>query len=374
MELKSNGMTNEEYQQLIEGIRKAEEQIYGISLNVEGHSREQYVDIVSNSEWLFITDENKSNKKINFKVIKKVPFVLAKFTYYGLFCEGFAYDDKAHVALNIEKSKLLHKLEFDKKHSLVRKIFITFHEIKHLVQETKGYENMYQEFSDRLSRIYKNTQPSKYFLNHDKFYFEIDANWYAIKKTEVFLKQYPDLYEQNKDYINKLKSKYEFDLNNFDLDETISSIIKENIEIETTPKSGELKDKNVIWANLQYALEDSLLQDIMDSENNIGKKELVYSILSNHDYIRSNNLNNLSEFGRSLVDEALQWKKENLQQKITFNNEYLAKNNHNLFIKLKVTKANQKLETKIRENELLYLYVQQALQDKTNNIKNTKHR
>ena len=75
-----------------------------------------------------------------------------------------------------------------------------YHEYYHRLVYLKKKDNQIENFQDKIENYIKEFIPILYNDYHDNFFFEITADLYSFKKTEQYLKKYPNIY-------NKLTSK-----------------------------------------------------------------------------------------------------------------------------------------------------------------------
>lgn len=99
------------------------------------------------------------------------------------------------------------KTNSKKYNSLIELIFTIYHEIQHLYQE-KYPQNNYIYFLMKIEKYIIINNPKYYQTYHDNFLIEIDANLYGITKTIDYLKNYPNYYLRNEEYLEKKQSEY----------------------------------------------------------------------------------------------------------------------------------------------------------------------
>ena len=349
MELKSQGMDNNEYKLLIQQIRQEEEHNYGIELDIEGYSREDYVEIIFDNYYDVYHNLSDTKGELLFSLIRESPYIFGHMSSRGI---AYCSKNKAYVSTGLESLKMGHlRNTAIMKNELASKLSTTYHEIRHLVQYYYNNMDTYDGFCNYVAKLYHNKYRTKYFVYHDNFFHEIDANRYGIMKTEEYLKRYPKLYEENKRYIEKFKNRYNFDLNNFDFDKFFSQLVKDNEYVDFF----NVRFIDYINSEVIYKY---IFSDYLD------KKKLINSILSNKDYCMLMDMEHVKEGDLEIILEALKWKQEDLQDKMAFNNEYISNNKYNLVEKLKGILANKRLTKKMRDNEQLSLYVQKIKEEK----------
>lgn len=310
--LKSNGMTNRDYKFLIEYLRREAEKEEFAPLHISGISRENFIDAHID----YYVDLFSYDKKRAFKLFRNPKGIVADMSVKGIAYEN---NKKAYVVLPFSAVSdygfLRNRI---KNHDLLKKVFTTYHEIKHLLQKTKGKQNLYEMFCTDLCTLYVSKCPKDYDNHHDTFYHEIDANIYGIKKTEEFFKKFPELYDENKDEIEKMKKDYQFDKNNFDFDDFLSGMLKKPMKIAYTSKIDGIRHKSTF----DFLLHNFIIPDI-EYSNDPSKKKLLYSIFSNPDYFNTLDFNYLDNGTKKQILMALEWKNEKLINRQRFNNRFL---------------------------------------------------
>ena len=169
-----------------------------------------------------------------------------------------------------------------------------YHEKRHHLQKTKKNNS----FTSIVCQIEDNMKESlygisKYFKNHDEWYFEIDANLYGVKKAIEYYENNPqdnhadmnylkDLY-----YINKTQ-KYAYDFDKFF---TMYNIYREKNPFYTSSKNIItsnifLKDKEEIWHKVLYGDKKRLkpVEEIINNPliNKIDPKFINYVLTSKY--------------------------------------------------------------------------------------------
>ena len=265
--LRSSGMTNQEYNILIERLRKEVEREENTELHIRGISRGEFFKtyIISCKE-LFKDDRKKA-----LKLFKSPKSMYAKLSLKGV---AYEKEKKAYVVLPfyfINDYDFFRN--FSKKHELAFKVFTFYHETKHLLQDIYSKQNIYDWFCNQMCSLCSIDETKYYNDHHDSFYHEIDANLYGIKKTTSFLKRYPKLYEENKEYIEQLRIQHEFYKNNFDFDTFLAPMLKSTLK--TTYFSSKTREEH--RGDFNNLLNNYIIPDIMHSTD-FYKTELLYSI------------------------------------------------------------------------------------------------
>lgn len=97
-------------------------------------------------------------------------------------------------------------LKINKTNSIVPALAYGFHELRHLIQ--KNEQNPYS-FINFVSLIENNLKSEYYSELYNKFYLEIDADLYGIRKSEEYVKDYmPKLLASSQKYLNFYKEIY----------------------------------------------------------------------------------------------------------------------------------------------------------------------
>lgn len=113
-----------------------------------------------------------------------------------------------------------------------------YHEFRHRVQDNFDAYS-YDGFLRDIDNCIEKMKLSDYMLNHDSYSFEIGANMYAVSKAKEYIqKKYPQLYEELKDYIDRLEQKYTIDYLSYDASDTVERFIQR-------VKDRKKRDKNV---------------------------------------------------------------------------------------------------------------------------------
>ena len=101
-----------------------------------------------------------------------------------------------------------------------------YHEFWHRVQDNFDVYS-YDGFLRDIDNCIKKINLSDYMLNHDSYSFEIGANMYAVSKAKEYIqKKYSQLYEELKDYIDRLEQKHTIDYLSYDASDTVERFIQ----------------------------------------------------------------------------------------------------------------------------------------------------
>ena len=173
MNQKQSRISTTEYKEIVQKIKKEEEEIYKIPLNIEGKTREEFIDTILD---LWMEEQTsapyekldlKTKATLSFKLIKDVPYL-----YYEISTAGFAIpkENSAYVSIGsslLEKSGLQKQEHY--KYEVADKILTIYHEIKHLLQYNDPKIDAYSKACNNIARIYITIYPSQYKLHHDSF-------------------------------------------------------------------------------------------------------------------------------------------------------------------------------------------------------------
>ena len=232
---------------------------------------------------------------------------------------GGFYDIKNKNMVVIIK-KLYEKLEIISPDSIARFIKIYYHEIRHKIQTEKNINlTKYQDFFMNIEKIILSYDNLFYRINHDYFLLEIDAENHALIKTEKYLKEKLNLYEQNKKYLDNLnktaklnESLYNqtriFEKFNFIFQGKIKKYSKKyHNPLQKTEEEMHLDNNLINVLELFYNQDGSFksIEDIINNTTNFDK-EIIYTILSSKSFLKSINPNELKEEEIKYLIEALE--------------------------------------------------------------------
>lgn len=197
----------------------------------------------------------------------------------------------------------------------------TYHEIWHEIQTTfeKYSYNGFTYDIDTLLRLQSNND---YLIEHAKYSFEIGAHLYATEKTKEYLqKNYPEIYEQEKEYIEAEIQKNKFYYMTYDLTDNIELMIntlklflrkeaKKNTEKDDGPDEiSNLEEISpIIPIFLNKDLSFKKISEIMSHEKYKElDKRIVYAFLTSKTFLETINLDTLSDEELNLFYEALNY-------------------------------------------------------------------
>lgn len=184
-------------------------------------------------------------------------------------------------------------------------LFASYHEFRHQLQYLNKDINPTAKFIINLEGIIKTYARSDYKLNHDKYYMEIDANSYALNKTDEYFKENePEKYESTKDYLNKrwgISTQYH--LNNYDFQKTftkfylISKVKRLKFNSLNIPELNIFFNEKNKFRNLSEILE-------LFKKSNLDES-ILHSILGSSLFIRQLNIKSLSNEEKQFISNIL---------------------------------------------------------------------
>lgn len=265
---------------------------------------------------------------------------------------GENYESSKKIYLFLNNFTILKLLS--PKHILIEFILTTYHELAHSYQKQhlKKYTNLEIFSIAFLTNFIIEQSPTHYDIYHDQYFDEIDANFYAIKKTEEFLKNYPNIYLKHQQYIKQLRAKYEYKYLNYNFQlffDKFHNIYKKNPE--------EFQSEHIITQVFykENSSEFKPINEIIANENfNFFSKELTNSILSSKSFLEQLNFATLEANEKDILISALtyayQLESDKLTRNILFQNNTttLFDKGYLSYEKLIITQRIQYLETKIK--------------------------
>lgn len=263
-----------------------------------------------------------------------------------LTCSGLNYSDNIIIFID-NFSKLIYLGS----HQLVDLLRISYHELAHSHQEQKHYRySIFESFNnDYLTKFIRKYNPNHYQRYHDDYLMERSADLFGINCTQVFLKQYPNLYQREKKYIERTKLQYEYHYQNFDFHffwEEFYKIYQQNPELyqyENYVSVAFFKENSTLYRRIQNIKASGDLDWI--------GKELCFSIFTSPSFLKQLDFNNLEIDELETMIEAFEYmvgeaKKardlnEKLQKKIGYPSLSLAKEREKIIAKINIfqTKA-----------------------------------
>ena len=243
--------------------------------------------------------------------ITKDPLITATIPF---FAGGYNDTSKENIiVVFLSHIKKIKKLE--------KKIFtlaeFCYHELRH--QEQKQFDKFsYEGFFGNIDAVLAWDSTLDYLIEHSKYSFEIGAYRYSIQKAKEYLKKnYPELYEQEKEYIEEYEKKYDFYYKTYDAAETIDRLIKalhrkkKYIEKNQGTEKTENYEKNVLPILMIFFNDDLTPKKISDIINNqeFNKldRKIIYAFLSSKTFLENICYEELNEEELILLEEALKY-------------------------------------------------------------------
>lgn len=143
-------------------------------------------------------------------IVSKERYIICKIFKYvhGKLVGGFYDHSSNSVFIFIDRIKKIKKID----KQIFKLAFICYHEVRHRQQREFSFYS-YEGFINGINHL----DPINYYLSHDYYAFEIGANIYGIRKAEEYLKKnYPDIYEKQKEEILFLSKLYYLEFLTYD--------------------------------------------------------------------------------------------------------------------------------------------------------------
>lgn len=246
--------------------------------------------------------------KKRFKLSKKK---LSELTI-PLYAAGF-FDPKTNeIVLFSSELNVIRKIE--------RKVFrlaeICYHELRH--QEQMQFDRFsYNGFFRSTDYFCRCFVPGDYLSEHSKYSFEIGAHLYSIANAKKYMqRKYPDLYEKEKEYIEKYEQKHMFYYKTYDAAETIDRFIlilkknKKNIENNNNPDRAKLYDEiyPILTIFLDADYNPKKIRDIINNPRfNKLDERIVCAFLSSKTFLENINFEELNKEELLLLDKSLEY-------------------------------------------------------------------
>ena len=216
--------------------------------------------------------------------------------------EGFYNPNTNELVVFLDKIKEIKKVE----KRLFYLLHVCFHEIQH------RYQFQYDSLSssgfliDIESYLMENRYD--YYLNHDNYFTEADANYSGVIKAKKYMiDYYPEEYEKEKYDIDLLEWRYLLDLKMYDISKSFDSIVKyikknkkrfNNLKIISSVlpiflnNDGSFKTLDEIFYN-------SMLYKI--------DREIVYAVFASNSFWKTFNCNDIPSEYISVILESLKY-------------------------------------------------------------------
>lgn len=222
-----------------------------------------------------------------------LPIIFSRF-------DGF-HDSSGRIVILIDKFKksYLSKTEF------INFLVACYHEFRHDQQDffdSFGLDKFLHDM-EKFMRIYSFKGRKNYWSNHNNFSYEIGANLYGVRKTrEYLIKNYPDIYKDKKNYIDKMENDYEINYYDYNVKDVFDNFI---ISLR---KSKYNDDLEIISPVLPVFLNDNYcFRKVSDIFNDDKFNDIDYAIkafiFTSNTFVNEVNFNSLSNNELSFVRE-----------------------------------------------------------------------
>ncbi len=302
-----------ELKRIAREIITSEEDKYTISINVRPIT---FMDIISLKDSGYSMQKRKSD-----------------FGYYtDLNCGG--YND-----LNGTTVIFLDKLDRLSRRRQISNIFLLvsacYHEARHSEQQFFD-KYSYDRFLSDIEMFYMKTDANRdYTENHDEYSFEIGANLYGIEMAREYLKKnYPRVYEEDKDKIDILEECFLVDYKLYNPTYFIDMVIPRirNIRpLDDNKKVKDIKDKSLILSI--FLNDDGSIKRPSEVEYQELDKRIVYAVYSSLSFLNKLTcIDDLTEEEISIINEAIEYTSELCENQRKYFNELMVRPNDNAII------------------------------------------
>ena len=216
--------------------------------------------------------------------------------------------DENNIFLFLKRSRTIKKND----RNLYTLLHTCYHELWHSVQ--LGFdEYSYEGFLRGIDLCLQNISYRDYLVEHPKYSFEIGANLYAVTKVKEYIqKYYPEIYEKEKDYIDKKEQQVKFYYQTYDLSDNIEIFIKELKKIMYRRLAEGIDDLYEISPVLPIFLNDNMtfkkIYNILDDEKfKILDKRIIYAFFSNITFLESVDFDELTDEELNIIKESLEY-------------------------------------------------------------------
>lgn len=201
----------------------------------------------------------------------------------------------------IKKAKLPH----------IELLRVCYHEARHIIQQTFD-SNSYSKFLGNIEELLSNNDNDDYNKNHDNYSSEIGANLYEIFKVEEYIKQLEKLENKKNSNIYTLEKYYIEDLENaYKLDYMLFDAVGQMNKAFDIVNKKKLKINDEIPIFNIFANDDNSFKSINDIIKNPDfknvDKRIVYTVLSSNSFLKSIDMEKLSNEELDTLDESLQY-------------------------------------------------------------------
>ena len=251
------------------------------------------------------------------------------FGYYtDLSCGG--YND-----LNGTTVIFLDKLDRLSRRRQISNIFLLvsacYHEARHSEQQFFD-KYSYARFLFDIERVYMQSDSSKdYNHNHNDYSFEIGANLYGVEMAREYLKKnYPKVYEEDKDKIDILEESFLADYKLYNPTYFIDMVIPRirNIRpLDDNKKVKDIKDKSLILSI--FLNDDGSIKRPSEVEYQELDKRIVYAVYSSLSFLNKLTcIDDLTEEEIGIINEAIEYTSELCENQRKYFNELMTRNNN----------------------------------------------
>ncbi len=242
------------------------------------------------------------------------------------------------------------------KGTIVKDLFhvikVSYHEARHSVQRTFDRYS-YERFLYDIEHFFIEYFHIDYDLNHDDYSFEIGANLYGTNMAKEYLKKnYPQVYEKDKEAIKAIETKYTKDYMLYNPTYTLNKVLPW-IRILNSFGNNDIIKRDFI-KNTSPVLSIFLNGDgsfkrpseVMNNENyQTLDKRIIYTFFSNLSFLKEiKYMNDLSSEEISIINESMDYTSELFNNQMKYYNNKLAMipSNHQkeklIYMKLYFTK------------------------------------
>ena len=286
--------------ELIENIKEQEEEKYskyGLTFNIKHPTViKYYIDNIKLGKFNFIK-QKMDEIKYNYYLGRTGGF--ASLTSNDICIFDKNYDNYIHF-LNIPIKDLAKRLPYHK----ATISYITFHEIRHIVQNS-GYDLSVYEFF--CCHNLSNNDGTRALTNrqfHDSLFNEIDANLYGATEAKKYLAGNKELEE----YFNELIGVYSIQKYTYDFDSALEMYQQKNEQSKY--KYGEMQYfEHFIWnfdGSFKRPKDIFNEQGFYDYQAEISSaKEFNDRVISSNAYLSRLNVNQLNQDEISFVENAI---------------------------------------------------------------------
>ena len=291
-----------------------------------------------------------------YSLQRKVNLVKEARNNYGF---NTIYSD-IFVFLSTINSHTLKKLGKNNGSNILQLVVTCFHEARHTAQ-IRFNKFSYEGFLRDLENTIRAFLPEDYESNHDKYSFEIGANLYGVAEAKKYLqKNYPEIYENNKNTLEWRESFYRYDYLTYDAVNTVDRFFDILKRKNVSPLS-----TRIMALRLFFNEDESLrkIEDIIYKMNNNPcyvhlDKKVVYVFMSSRYFLQNTNISELSIQELDLLKESLEYTNQVYQnQEKVIEKAY----NNKIINKLKFLKNQKSLVEKLANIDKITSEISESL-------------